>query len=124
MEMEGAMVPAHLAMANRFFLAVLCGLVLFSIALAPWYGTWILVLVVAVPVAAVAIGFMLYAPAALFTRMLAGATVMIFTGLNIDQAHGMTELHFGVFVLLALLLVYQDWKVIVAGAGVIAVQSW
>ena len=50
------------------------------------------------------------------------AAMMIFCGLNIDQSHGMDELHFGVFVLLAFLVIYQDGRVIVGAATVIAVH--
>jgi methyl-accepting chemotaxis protein len=119
-EGEGAAVPAHVVTANRFFVAVLCWLVLFSITLASWHGTWTLVLVVAAPVAVLPILFILNAPGARFTRMMVGAAVMIFCALNIDQAHGLDELHFGIFVLLALLVIYQDWQVIVGAAAVIA----
>jgi methyl-accepting chemotaxis protein len=122
MHTEGAAVPAHVALANKFFVAVLCGLVLFSITLAPWYGTWTLALLVAAPLAVLPILFILKAPGALFTRMMVGAAVMIFCGLNIDQSHGLDELHFGIFVLLALLVIYQDWRVIVVAAAVIAVH--
>jgi len=47
---------------------------------------------------------------------------MVFAGLHIHQAAGTTELHFGIFVLLAFLLVYRDWRVIVVAAAVIAVH--
>jgi methyl-accepting chemotaxis protein len=45
-----------------------------------------------------------------------------FIALHIQLAHGMIELHFGVFVVLAFLLVYLDWKVIVFGAALFAVH--
>lgn len=45
-----------------------------------------------------------------------------FVALHIQLARGMIELHFGVFVVLAFLLVYLDWKVIVFGAGLFAVH--
>ncbi|HXP08968.1 MAG TPA: methyl-accepting chemotaxis protein [Acidobacteriaceae bacterium] len=122
MDIEGAAVPDHVAMANKFFVAVLCGLVLFSITLAPWHGTWTIVFVVAVPVAVLPILFILSAPGALLTRMMVGAAAMIFCALNIHQSHGLDELHFGIFVLLALLVIYQDWRVIVGAAAVIAVH--
>lgn len=35
-----------------------------------------------------------------------------FVAMHIDQSHGMTMLHFEVFILLGLLLVYNDWLVI------------
>ena len=41
---------------------------------------------------------------------------------SVTEARGMLELHFGVFVVLAFLLVYLDWKVIVFGAALIAVH--
>ena len=122
MDIAGAVVPPHIAMANRFFMAVLGGLVLFSICLAPWHGTWTPVLLLGVPTAVLPILFILKAPGALFTRMMVAAATMIFCGLNIDQSHGLDELHFGIFVLLALLVIYQDWRVIVGAAAVIAVH--
>ncbi len=42
--------------------------------------------------------------------------------LHIQLAHGLIEFHFGVFVTLALLLVYRDWRPIVLGAGLFAVH--
>lgn len=45
-----------------------------------------------------------------------------FVALHIQLARGMIELHFGVFVVLAFLLVYLDWKVIVFGAGLFALH--
>jgi methyl-accepting chemotaxis protein len=125
MHSEDTAVSRDVAMANEFFVAVLCILLLFSISLAPWYGTWTLVWLVAIPAAAVPIVCILSAPAALFSRMMVGASLMVFCGLNIDQAHGMIELHFGVLVLLSLLLIYQDWRVVVGAAAVIAVHhTW
>jgi methyl-accepting chemotaxis protein len=48
--------------------------------------------------------------------------LVAFVALHIQLARGMIELHFGVFVTLALLLVYLDWKVIVFGAALFAVH--
>ncbi len=42
--------------------------------------------------------------------------------LHIQLAQGMIEFHFGVFVTLALLLVYRDWRIIVFGAAMYAVH--
>jgi methyl-accepting chemotaxis protein len=122
MNIVGAAVPPQVAMANRFFVAVFLWLLLFSIGLAPWYGTWTLVFLVALPTALPPILSMAMAPGALWSRMTVAAALMIFCGLNIDQSHGMIELHFGVFVLLSLLLIYQDWRVIIGAAAVIAVH--
>ena len=45
-----------------------------------------------------------------------------FVALHIQLARGMIEFHFGVFVALAFLMVYLDWKVIVCGAALFAVH--
>ena len=42
--------------------------------------------------------------------------------LHIQLAHGESEFHFGIFVTLALLLVYLDWRPIVFAAGLFAVH--
>ncbi len=82
MNIAAPIVPPHIGMANRFFIAVLCGLVLFSICLAPWHGTWTLVLLLGVPTAVLPSLFIWKAPGALFTRMMVAAATMIFCGLN------------------------------------------
>lgn len=48
--------------------------------------------------------------------------LVAFIALHIQLARGMLEFHFGVFVVLAFLLVYLDWKVIVFGAALFAVH--
>ena len=47
---------------------------------------------------------------------------MLMVALHIQLAMGLTELHFGVFVFLAFLLVYRDWRPILAAAATIAVH--
>jgi methyl-accepting chemotaxis protein len=122
MNASDSTIPRHIMIANEFFIAVFCLLILFSAGLAPWFGTWTLVLLVALPAGAVPILLILSAPNALYTRLTVAAALMVFCGLNIDQAHGMIEMHFGVFVLLSLLLIYQDFQVIAGAAAVIAVH--
>ncbi|WP_298933372.1 methyl-accepting chemotaxis protein [uncultured Ramlibacter sp.] len=58
----------------------------------------------------------------LASRYVMTFVLMGFVALHIQLAQGMLELHFGVFVALAFLLVYRDWKLIVFGAAVIAVH--
>ncbi|MCX5544733.1 methyl-accepting chemotaxis protein [Paraburkholderia sp. CNPSo 3076] len=86
-------------------------------------------------IAAVLIGFIYYEPqlalvgAALFlgagsfvffcargtalSRVALALANAALVALHIQAAHGVTEFHFGVFVLLGLLLVYRDWRPIV-----------
>jgi methyl-accepting chemotaxis protein len=107
---------------DRLLLGVLGALVVLSCALAPWYDTWAEALTIGGSTFAVCAWLVYAAPGALATRCTIAAGFMIMTALQIHQAHGMPELHFGVFVLLAFLLVYRDWIPLVVAAGVIAVQ--
>ena len=108
--------------ADRLLLGVVAALLLLSFAFAPWYGIWSEALSIGVPAAAMVAWRTLSHPGSLLTRCVVGAALMIMTALHIHQAHGMIEVHFGVFVLLAFLLVYRDWIPIVVAAGVIAVH--
>jgi len=56
------------------------------------------------------------------SRLVLAAVAMMMVALQIQLARGMLEFHFGVFVTLALLLIYRDWRPIVVAAGVIAVH--
>jgi methyl-accepting chemotaxis protein len=47
---------------------------------------------------------------------------MAFAGLHIHQTAGLNEMHFEIFVLLAFLLIYRDWRVILTGAVTIALH--
>ena len=108
--------------ADHLMVGVLWCLAILSFALAPWHQTWVWALNVAIP-AAVIPTFMAYAwPGSLVTRMTVAAMLMVFCALNIHQSYGMIELHFGIFVCLAFLLCYRDWRPIVFGAAVTAVH--
>ncbi|WP_227367386.1 methyl-accepting chemotaxis protein [Halomonas sp. M20] len=56
----------------------------------------------------------------LFSGMTMAALFMGFSALLIDQTGGMIEAHFSIFIMLSALILYCDWRVILAGAGVIA----
>lgn len=47
---------------------------------------------------------------------------VVLVALHIQVAHGTTEFHFGVFVLLGLLLVYSDWRPLLLAAGLFTVH--
>jgi len=53
----------------------------------------------------------------LASRLILSFVMVSFITLHIHLSRGMPEFHFGVFMLLALLLVYRDWRPIVMAAG-------
>jgi methyl-accepting chemotaxis protein len=98
------------------------GLMVYALALAGWHNSWAEAFLIGLP--ALIIPYFLYRllgdhP---LSRIAYGLSYMIFVALHIHQGAGMVELHFGIFVLLALLIVFRDWLVIVCAATLIAVH--
>ncbi len=103
-------------------LMLVCALVVMSLALAPWYDTWFISLAVGLPTLGLAIYITSQFGGTVLSRVVLAAASMIMIAVQIHQAHGMLEIHFGVFVLLALYSTYLDIKPLLAGASVIAVH--
>lgn len=108
--------------ANRFFIAYTWALFAFSLALASWYSTWSEALIIGLPAALIPTILSKTQPNSAATRVSFGISLMIFAALQIQQAHGMLELHFGIFVNLAILLYFRDWRPVLAAAGTIAIH--
>jgi methyl-accepting chemotaxis protein len=122
MEQHRRQANTSIAGANKLFLVVLWLLFATSLALSFVDDTMLLALGVGLPLAVLPSALILAAPHKVLTRMAVAVALMLFCALHIHQVHGMTELHFGIFVLLAFLVCYQDWRVIVAGAATAAVH--
>ncbi|HEX8606214.1 MAG TPA: methyl-accepting chemotaxis protein [Pseudoduganella sp.] len=108
--------------ADRMMLCVLWGLQLFSLALAGLHDTWGIALGIGLLAAGIPTALHMAAPGSMATRCAVAVAVMVFAALNIHQGAGLTELHFGIFVYLAFLLAYRDWRPIVVAAAVIALH--
>jgi methyl-accepting chemotaxis protein len=108
--------------ANRLMVGVLWFLWLVSCGFAFFHGTWWLWAVLGTAISLVGTWANRVAGASLVTRLTMATCFMVYSALLIQQAHGMTETHFGIFVLLAFLLLYRDWSPIVLAAALIAVH--
>jgi methyl-accepting chemotaxis protein len=108
--------------ADRLMLCLLWGLFVMSLALSGLHDTLTWALVIGLPAVLIPTALILASGGSRLTRLVVAAALMVFSALHIHQAAGMTELHFGIFVLLAVLLCYRDWSVILVAALVIAVH--
>ena len=107
---------------DKIMVGVVWFLFAMSLGLANWYGTWSEALWIGLPAAVVPTILFRIMKGKLITRSVIATSYMVFCALHIHQAHGMIEIHFGIFVLLAFLLVYRDWRPLVIAAAVIAVH--
>ncbi|HEX7991356.1 MAG TPA: PAS domain-containing protein, partial [Stenotrophomonas sp.] len=108
--------------ADRLFLYFGLILGLASLTLAVWSGQWLPLLVVSVPALVVMAVQIKLAPGSLRSRITVALALMALVAATIQQAGGAAEAHFGVFVVLALLLYYRDWVPVVVAATAISVH--
>ncbi|PCE25398.1 chemotaxis protein [Paraburkholderia acidicola] len=124
MKQRAALLHTVYVKADRLMMIVVWGLFAISCLLAIRDYNLRAVLWIGLPVAAIASMLAYWRPGALVTRLFLAASLMTFAALQIHQARGLTELHFGVFVLMSFLLAYRDWRPILCAAVVIAVHHF
>lgn len=108
--------------ANRIFSAVLIGQFIVTLIIAFFTDTWFEGIAIGLLIVALPLFLINAAPFALVTRHAVGIAVQLFAALHIQQAMGLTELHFEIFVMLAFLSFYRDWQVILSSVLFIAVH--
>jgi methyl-accepting chemotaxis protein len=108
--------------ADRLLLAVLAICTAAALALSMHFGGIDVALGVGLPILLVAGALVRMQPGALLTRLYMGFAFMAVTALQIQVARGLTEMHFGVFVSLAFLLAYRDWRPVAVAAATIALH--
>ncbi|WP_313088175.1 methyl-accepting chemotaxis protein [Pseudomonas sp.] len=110
----------HHRKADRIMLGVLWFLVLYALGLAALGGGWAQALLVGGGTALAMTVLHLLIPGSRLLRCMIGAAFMVMAALHINLQHGMLEMHFGIFALLAFLVFYRDWLPIAVGAITIA----
>lgn len=121
LDVERILQPQRAA-ADRIMLVMMVFLTLVSFVVGYFTQTMGLAVAIALPSLLVPWAIYRSAPGSLASRTAIALALMVFSALSIQQAHGMTETHFGIFALLAFLLYYRDWRPIVAAAALIAVH--
>ncbi len=110
------------AQVDKVMIITLACLTVISAGIGFYYDAFLMSLLIGVP--AFVVPFMIWRIAAgTFLLRLAIATAFVFhVAIHIQASHGLIEMHFGVFAILAFLLAYRDWKIIVYGAGLVALH--
>ena len=108
--------------ANRIFVAVLISQFLLTLVIAFFTGTWAEGIVIGLLILALPVFLIKTTPFSAAARHSVAIAVQLFTALHIQQTMGLTELHFEIFVMLAFLSFYRDWRVILTSVLVVALH--
>ncbi len=101
---------------DRLVTRFICLHALLAFALAFFYQTWVVTVLITFCASAMFLVSAWLLPRAFLTRCLAGVSLQIFVALHIYQLHGLAEMHFFFFTAFTMLIVYQDWKCLWPGA--------
>ena len=107
---------------DRVMMATAVFLFLITLAIGFIYDGLIFSFAVGLPAVIVPFFIWRLSPGSLLSRLVLASSFVIQIAIQIQLSHGLIELHFGVFVILAFLLAYRDWRPIVFAAGLIAVH--
>ena len=94
----------------------------FGIGLAALHGYWVIGIVASLVLALAPLAVVHARPGTLLSRCTIAAAFAGFSALFIQEAHGMTELHFHIFAWLAFLLLYRDWRAPAFGGLIVAIH--
>ncbi|MFC4700931.1 methyl-accepting chemotaxis protein [Glaciecola siphonariae] len=120
--MTNTILLAEYTRTQLVFRYVLLVQVLLSVGIGYATDTLWLGLGVGLLIALPAIFVGLTSPASAMSRHVVAMATQLMAALHIQQTMGMTEMHFQVFVLLAFLSFFRDWKVIITGTLVVAIH--
>ena len=113
---------SHYRKADRIMLGLLWLTFLYALGLAFWHSTFGQAVWVGGTTCLLITSVYRVLAGTRWMRCLIAVGLMVMAALHINQSRGVIEIHFGIFVLLAVLTFYRDWLPIVVAAATIAVH--
>jgi len=86
------------------------------------YGTYLDAVIIGLPAMALPIWLLKTVPHHQLTKHTCALAAMVFACLHIHQLNGLIEIHFEIFILMATLIIFNDWKVFISAVALIAVH--
>ncbi|XOV78168.1 MAG: methyl-accepting chemotaxis protein [Aestuariibacter sp.] len=108
--------------ANGVFKAVLLGQFVLSFLIAYFTDTWLEALIGGLLIVSLPMFLLVTQPYATITRIVMGIAIQLFAALHIQQSYGLPEMHFEIFAVMAFLVLYRDWRVVLASVITVAVH--
>ncbi|NTS76399.1 methyl-accepting chemotaxis protein [Catenovulum sp. SM1970] len=108
--------------AHRVFKYVILAQLVLAILIGFFTDTLLQAIYIGLPIALFPLLLLFKQPNLKLTKHAVAIAVQLMTTLHIQQTMGLTELHFEVFVMLAFLIFYRDWQVILTAVVVVALH--
>lgn len=115
------MYPWHYE-GNRIFRGILIVQLLMAVVIGFITGQLAIAFLLGIPIIALPLVLSFIQPGRLVTQITQALATQLMTALHIHQAFGQIEMHFEIFVLLAFLAYFRDWRVIAAATAMVAVH--
>jgi len=107
---------------DKVMMVTLVFLFLVTVVVGLFYGQLGFSLMIGIPVLVSTFVIWRAMKGTLFSRLTIASALIIQIAIHIQVSHGVIEMHFGLFAVLAFLLAYRDWRPIIFGAVLIAVH--
>ncbi|MCQ8820021.1 methyl-accepting chemotaxis protein [Pseudoalteromonas agarivorans] len=107
---------------SRLFTIIFIFLFVESIALGLYFGTLTQAFIVGLPLSLMPIWLLKTQQNSPVTGHVVAAAIMMFSFLHIQQAFGLIEIHFEIFILMAMLIMFVQWQVFITAIIFVAVH--
>ncbi|AZN34627.1 methyl-accepting chemotaxis protein [Pseudoalteromonas sp. Xi13] len=107
---------------SRLFTIIFIFLFVESIALGLYFGTLTQAFIVGLPLSLMPIWLLKTQQNSPITGHVVAAAIMMFSFLHIQQAFGLIEIHFEIFILMAMLIMFVQWQVFITAIIFVAVH--
>ncbi|WP_462156865.1 methyl-accepting chemotaxis protein [Pseudoalteromonas sp. GB56] len=100
--------------------SLLVVLLIESVALGLYYDNLAQGTLIGLLIASLPIYLLKTAPQSRLTHHIGAAALMMFSFLHIHQSFGLIEVHFEIFILMAMLIVFTNWKIFITALALVA----
>lgn len=109
---------------SRLFTAIFILLFVESLVLGWYFSTLTPAFVVGLPLSIFPIWLLRKYPNNLLTPHIVAIAVMMFSFLHIQQTFGLIEVHFEIFILMAVLIMFVQWRVFITALAFVAIHHF
>jgi len=106
----------------RLFTLIFSLLFVESIGIGLYFGTLTQAFIIGLPLSLLPIWLLKTQPSSAITAHVVAGAIMMFSFLHIQQAYGLIEIHFEIFILMAMLIMFVKWQVFITAIVFVAIH--